>query len=186
MKGLPCTLSHLHCLLYDTLLQLTWALARDWLITRQHHPQSSSHWDKNILEATEEPYWEDEEDSTGLLKVPDSQTNSWGVKPQHCPASWHHTMSCKNCHNPPQHAGISWDTPCVATTAPNTSLVSCTQNKIPWKVSQIKELPLKLVQFNPLALELDIYSLAHHLCKMWIFYESRRVTLGDTQHFVEE
>jgi len=23
--------------------------------------------------------------------------------------------------------------------------------------------------FNPLALELDIYSLAHHLCKMWIF-----------------
>jgi hypothetical protein len=40
--------------------------------------------------------------------------------------------------------------------------------------------------FNPLALELDIYSLAYHLCKMWIFYEPRRVTLGDTRHFVEE
>jgi len=39
---------------------------------------------------------------------------------------------------------------------------------------------------NPLALELDIYSLAHHLCKMWIFYEPRRVTLGNTRHFVEE
>ena len=39
---------------------------------------------------------------------------------------------------------------------------------------------------NPLALELDIYSLAHHLCKMWIFYEPRRVTLGNKRHFVEE
>jgi hypothetical protein len=28
------------CLLYDTLLQLTRALAGDWLTTRQHHPQS--------------------------------------------------------------------------------------------------------------------------------------------------
>ena len=40
--------------------------------------------------------------------------------------------------------------------------------------------------FNPLALELDIYSLAHHLCKMCIFYEPRSVTLGNTRHFVEE
>jgi len=40
--------------------------------------------------------------------------------------------------------------------------------------------------FNPLALELDICSLAHHLCNMWIFYEPRRVTLGNTRHFVEE
>jgi len=39
---------------------------------------------------------------------------------------------------------------------------------------------------NPLALELDIYSWAHNLCKMWIFYEPRRVTLGNTRHFVEE
>jgi hypothetical protein len=39
---------------------------------------------------------------------------------------------------------------------------------------------------NPLALELDIYSLAHHLCKMGIFYEPRRITLGNTRHFVEE
>jgi len=40
--------------------------------------------------------------------------------------------------------------------------------------------------FNPLALELDIYSLAHHLCKMWIFYEPGSVTLGNTRYFVEE
>jgi len=50
--------------------------------------------------------------------------------------------------------------------------------------------PLKSLRkcnyFNPLALELDIYSLAHHLCKMCIFYEPRRVTLGATWHFVEE
>ena len=39
---------------------------------------------------------------------------------------------------------------------------------------------------NSLALELDIYSSAHYLCKMWIFYEPRRVTLGNTRHFVEE
>jgi hypothetical protein len=29
---------------------------------------------------------------------------------------------------------------------------------------------------NPLAVELDIYSLAHHLCKMLIFYERRKAT----------
>ena len=39
---------------------------------------------------------------------------------------------------------------------------------------------------GPLAIELDIYSLAQHLCKMWIFYEPRGVTLGNTRHFVEE
>jgi len=44
-----------------------------------------------------------------------------------------------------------------------------------------------LININhPLALELDIYSLAHHLCTMLIFYEPRRVTLGNTRHFVEE
>jgi len=42
------------------------------------------------------------------------------------------------------------------------------------------------VLFNPLALELDIYSLAHRLCKMRIFYEPRGVTLRNTRHFVEE
>jgi len=42
------------------------------------------------------------------------------------------------------------------------------------------------ITHNPLAPELDIYSLAHHLCKMLIFYERRRVTLGNTRHFVEE
>jgi hypothetical protein len=42
------------------------------------------------------------------------------------------------------------------------------------------------IYINPLALELDIYSLAHHLCQMLIFYEPRSVTLGNTRHFVEE
>ena len=42
------------------------------------------------------------------------------------------------------------------------------------------------VRIDPLALELDIYSLAHHLCKMWLFYEPRRLKLGNTLHFVEE
>jgi hypothetical protein len=40
------------------------------------------------------------------------------------------------------------------------------------------------VNINPLAMELDIYRLAHHLCKMLIFYKPRRVTLGNTRHFV--
>jgi len=39
---------------------------------------------------------------------------------------------------------------------------------------------------NPLALKLVIYSLTHRLCKMLIFYEPRRITLGNTRHFVEE
>jgi hypothetical protein len=39
---------------------------------------------------------------------------------------------------------------------------------------------------NPFYLELDIYSLAHHLCTVWIFYEPRRVTLGNTRYFVGE
>ena len=39
---------------------------------------------------------------------------------------------------------------------------------------------------NPLALELNLYNLAHHLCKIRIFYEPRRVTLENTRHFVEE
>jgi hypothetical protein len=45
---------------------------------------------------------------------------------------------------------------------------------------------LRYGSFNPLALELDIYSLAHHLCKILIFYEPRSVTLGNARHFVEE
>jgi hypothetical protein len=37
--------------------------------------------------------------------------------------------------------------------------------------------------FNPLALKLDIYSLARHLCKKLIFYEPRRITLGKKTTF---
>jgi len=47
-------------------------------------------------------------------------------------------------------------------------------------------LVVTITTINPLTLELDIYSLAHHLCKMWIFYEPRRIALGKTRHFVEE
>ena len=36
---------------------------------------------------------------------------------------------------------------------------------------------------NPLALELYIYSLVHHLCNMWIFCEPKNVTLGNKSTF---
>ena len=52
-----------------------------------------------------------------------------------------------------------------------------------WKIIRVN---VYIYIFNPLALELEIYSLAHHLCKMLLFYEPRRVTLGNTRHFVEE
>ena len=42
------------------------------------------------------------------------------------------------------------------------------------------------VNFNTLALELDTKIVAHHFCKMWIFYEPKKVTLWNTRHFVEE
>jgi len=50
-----------------------------------------------------------------------------------------------------------------------------------------RRLGVKLTNhLNPLALELDIYSLAHHLCKMSIFYEPKSLSLGNTRHFVKE
>jgi hypothetical protein len=52
--------------------------------------------------------------------------------------------------------------------------------------ASLKEYNEIYLLINPLALELDIYSLAHHLCKISIFYEPRSVTLGNTRHFVEE
>ena len=51
-----------------------------------------------------------------------------------------------------------------------------------WEQTEI----ISLYSINHLALEMDIYSLVHHLYKMWIFYEPRSVTLGHTRHFVEE
>ena len=45
---------------------------------------------------------------------------------------------------------------------------------------------LATIYTSPLALELGIYSFAHNVCKMWIFYEPRRVILGNTRHIVEE
>ena len=57
---------------------------------------------------------------------------------------------------------------------PGTQLEECCLTLWPWSWT------------FTVALELDIYSLAHHLCKIWIFYEPRRVALGNTRHFVEE
>ena len=52
----------------------------------------------------------------------------------------------------------------------------------PFAVNKIIIIIIILLTFlNPLALELDLHSLAHHLCKMWIFYELRSVTLGNTR-----
>jgi len=44
----------------------------------------------------------------------------------------------------------------------------------------------KLLFINPLALELDIYILEHHVGKMWIFYEPKKVTWSNTWHFQDE
>ena len=43
--------------------------------------------------------------------------------------------------------------------------------------------PLKI---NPLALEMDILIVAHHLYKMWIFYETQQIRLWNTRHSAEE
>ena len=41
------------------------------------------------------------------------------------------------------------------------------------------------INFNLLAVDLDIYVFVHPLCKMWIFYEPNKTTLWNTKHFVE-
>jgi len=65
-----------------------------------------------------------------------------------------------------------------------------TQGSVSWRIEGItyhnKNFAFAEHEFNPLTLELDIYSSAHHLCKMLIFYEPRSITLGSTRHFVEE
>ena len=54
--------------------------------------------------------------------------------------------------------------------------------------SEAGELPKKYIMYSEQGESLNsiIYSSAHHLCKMWIFYEPRTVTLGNTRYFVEE
>jgi len=39
---------------------------------------------------------------------------------------------------------------------------------------------------NPSALEMDIQITAHHLCKTWILYKPKKVTLWNTRHSVQE
>ena len=49
----------------------------------------------------------------------------------------------------------------------------CTDNsKVFWKKWHVTILYQAYI--NPLALEMDIEIVAHHLCKMWIFYERKR------------
>jgi len=78
---------------------LTPALAGDWLTTRQHHSQSPSRRDENTVEATEEPYWEEEEDSTGRssASLPDRLPSSVTATEYYITS---HT-SCKNYYNHP-------------------------------------------------------------------------------------
>jgi len=76
---------------------------------------------------------------------------------------------------------------CTLAQEPLVTLVTSTQQSSSSHVQvNILFAKLQISLINPLVLELDIYSLAHHLCKMWIFYEPGRVTLGNTRHFVEE
>ena len=68
----------------------------------------------------------------------------------------------------------------VVGSSPRHCLTSLTRF---WSTSVAKDEVKISPEINPLTLELDIYSLAHHLCKMWILYEPRRVTLGNTRLF---
>ena len=56
------------------------------------------------------------------------------------------------------------------TTLNRRTLLFLTTQKLSNSLTTLTHLPPKL----------DIYSLAHHLCKMLVFYEPRRVTLGNT------
>ena len=95
---------------------------------------------------------------------------------------------CDGLINRPEESYRVW---CVSGCDRGTSQRSSRPTRVveSWKKSSIKALLLPLYltfsyRLNPLAL--DIYSLAHHLYKMLIFYEPRRLTLGNTRHFVEE
>jgi len=76
--------------------------------------------------------------------------------------------------------------PCVPHAPPISSFLICNTRMIFGEKYRSTVLANICYFLNPLAPELDIYSLAHHLCTTWIFYEPRRVTLGNTRHFVEE
>ena len=54
--------------------------------------------------------------------------------------------------------------------------------RMDFSFSHVKE----VYTINPLALELDISIVAHHLCKMWVLYDPKKVTLWNTRHSVEE
>ena len=145
--GLPSTcVSSVCCPLYDPLLWLTWALAEDWLTTRQHHPHSSSHWDQTILVATKETCWE--EDSAGRFQVPDLETHPQAAKTQPGPA-FHHTSELQHSiTTSPHHAGALWDIPCVLPQPGRHNWVTYTKVLFPWKVSQLNNIVVILVLFK--------------------------------------
>ena len=109
-----------------------------------------------------QPLWVDPAPLTELS----TKCLSWGIKATGTMGWQPCQLMCLLCRN-------VWNLNILETSGP-TQLASFT-NATPSNTT-----------FNPLDLELDIYSLAHHLCTMWIFYEPRRVTLGNTRYFVEE
>jgi hypothetical protein len=61
-----------------------------------------------ILEAAEEPYWE--ENSAGRFQAPVFETYPRAAKPQPGPASRHHTSEMEHSVTAPSHhAGTAWD-----------------------------------------------------------------------------
>ena len=103
-----------------------------------------------------------------------SQRSSTAVVHKSCPVGCHAMSSTLECFSHKMKATPSFGMPVATEPTTHTRLGPS------HRVHQTARM-----EFNLLALELDIYSLEHHLCKMWIFYETRRVTLGNTRHFVE-
>jgi len=111
------------------------------------------------------------------------------LTPRQPPSSYHNLLvvvGARKCpiptlFSPPTHCGEPTDvfSPCSIPHAVTSCQMTAVQSPV-WNVLSSTTL------LNPLVLELDIYSLAHHLCKMWIFYEPRRITLGNTRHFLEK
>jgi len=128
-------------------------------------------------------------------------------------STWSHQIPSRHCKRPARFCGIathsalsksygrgtqwrSWLTYCATSRKFAGSIPEGVIGTCHWRSpsgrttvmgwTQSLTVMLYMLGVNPLALELDIFSLAHHLWTMWIFYEPRRITLGDTWLFVEE
>ena len=53
-------------------------------------------------------------------------------------------------------------------------------------VSDLNSAPLTMILFNPLTLDLGIQIEAHHLSKMWIFYEPKKMHVMKYTTFCRE